>query len=955
MTVTRVGMVRATMVGLALFMCAAGLSPGTAMAKPPSKASSQSSANVGWGGFGNTPDENRYSPLTQINTSNVGRLGRLFTVDFQSIDPAVRHGEQSYPVESNGTLYVTTNNDNVWALNATTGQVKWRWSPSDVAVFSDFGQVANRGVALCDGHVFVLTLNMEIVSLDPATGRLQREVPISDAVPDAEVDYGYSETSAPICYDHMLVFGAAGSEYGVRGFVMAYHTSNLEPAWPNPFWTVPPQGTKWRRFDSLAGGGVVWTPVTIDPTTDTLYFGTGSATPLYQPSIRPGSDPRADSIIAVNLKTGRMDWWQQQMSFNEWSYDTAQPPVVYTAKIHGRAERVVSVATMEGLWFAYDAKTGRPIYQQVKLLDHTEHPRLVPGKPVTVYPGSIGGFNYSPASFDPNTQYVYEAAAETAAVEEQAILTPTERKDKFTLGDVFLGLGNGNFGSTPPGWQDFGSISAVSLATGAQVWKDRTPQPERGGVTTTAGGLGFDGGGDGVLRVFNVKTGKILWTFQTGHQIAAGASIYSVNGKEYVAITVGGTPTSSGGGLATQLQVFALDGSTTQSTAPVITSLIRSHSNQSVPRRKASSTPRTASSAARPAIRRASSHSASPASADSAKITTSPATVVVPWQANSSNVKTLTGRLLWRGQPVVDANITVGSYQLPQATDKQGGFSYDIDDTVAGRHAVHVTGLSRATIGGQPIDSAAKRALSRASGGFSSAFAISKVKTSLQHNGDVLVTGSVTDSSGVAPPTVRLVSYELTGRITNAEGEPVVGAVVITRTQDRDYWTRSNASNSNGVYTSFFTASDETADNPVLISVGVASGSTSYGGITGTNVNFARLHSSQLNIQLGAGASYKISPPTAFGTAFYSGLMVGVSSGENVIRPVSEIWPDKNGSFSMVLPAKSRGRSLTFFEEQRQVLSGPAVPGGKVDLTTWPRYVTAEFPRGLDTLAVPRR
>src|SRR6202012_2448718 len=263
-----------------------------------------------------------------------------------------------------------------------------------------------------------------------------------------------------------------------------------------------------------AGGGVMWAPVTIDPTSDTLYFGTGSATPLYQPSIRPGSDPRADSLIAVNLKTGRMDWWQQQMSFNEWSYDTAQPPVVYTAKIHGKAERVVSVATMEGLWFAYDAKTGRPIYQQVKLLDHTEDPRLQPGKPDTVSRGSIGGFNYTPASFDQKTQYVYEAADETAAVEEQAVLTPAQRKDKFNLGDVFLGLGNGNFGSTPPGWSDYGSISAVSLATGAEVWKDKTPQPERGGVTTTAGGLGIDGGGDGVLRVFNVKTGKILWTVQ---------------------------------------------------------------------------------------------------------------------------------------------------------------------------------------------------------------------------------------------------------------------------------------------------------------------------------------------------------------------------------------------------------------------------------------------------------
>ena len=236
-------------------------------------------------------------------------------------------------------------------------------------------------------------------------------------------------------------------------------------------------------------------------------------------------------------------------------------------------------------------------------------------------------------------------------------------------------------------------------------------------------------------------------------------------------------------------------------------------------------------------------------------------------------MKTLTGRLLWRGQPVVGADITVGSYPLPQATHKQGNFSYNIDDTVAGRHAVHVTGLSRATIGGKPIDSAEKRSLSRASGGFSSAFAISKVKTSVQHNGDVLVTGTATDSSGAAPPTVHLVSYELTGRITNADGNPVVGAYVITRTQDRDYWTRSNPSNSNGYYTSFFTAADTTDANPVLISVGVAYGSTSYGGITGTNIDFARLKSSRLNIQLGTGTSYKISPPTSFGTAFYSGLM----------------------------------------------------------------------------------
>ena len=168
---------------LALFgaVLALGLFVASATARPAAPA------DVGWGGFGNTPDELRHSPLTQIDPANVAQLQRVFTVDFQKIDPSVRRGEQSYPVEENGTLYMTTNDDNVWALDATTGKVKWRWTPDNVAVFRNFGIVANRGVALCDNHVFVLTLDMTIAQIDPATGKLERRVPIARAVPGALV------------------------------------------------------------------------------------------------------------------------------------------------------------------------------------------------------------------------------------------------------------------------------------------------------------------------------------------------------------------------------------------------------------------------------------------------------------------------------------------------------------------------------------------------------------------------------------------------------------------------------------------------------------------------------------------------------------------------------------------------------------------------------------------------
>jgi alcohol dehydrogenase (cytochrome c) len=910
-------------------------------------AAARSTANdIGWGGFGNTPDQNRHSPLTDIGPGNVAQLGRLFTVDFRQIDASVRRGEQSYPVVANGTMYVTTNDDNVWALDADTGKVKWRYTPDNVAVFRNFGIVANRGVALCDGHVFVLTLDMTIVSLDPGNGQLEKRVAIAKAVPGASSSYGYSETSAPICANHRLIVGAAGSEYGVRGFVMAYHT-DLTPAWPNPFWTIPPAGTSWRKYGTLVGGGVVWTPTTVDTNTNTLYFGTGSATPLYFPQIRPGSNPRADSLIAVNLATGRMKWWQQQMAHNEWSYDTAQPPLVYTAKVGGKTQRVVSVATMEGVWFAYDAATGRPIYQRIKVIDRTEHPSLRPGKAVAVFPGSIGGLNYSPASFDPHTNYVFNAAAETAALDTQAVLTPTQKKRKFNLGDVFLGLGNGNFGTLLPGWHDHGSISAIDVSSGKRVWKIQTPEPERGGVTSTASGIGFAGGGDGVLRAFNLKTGKVLWTFQTGGQIASGASLYSVGGKEYVAITVGGTPTSSGGGTLSQLQVFAIGGSKQESPAPTLPSFASVKTEpQAIAAAPLAAPPR------RPAAHRA-PHRA--AASGFGTIATPGGLVVRPWLADSSNVRTVVGHVLLNGAPVAGARAVVDGYVVPRATAKNGSFSYDVDITLPQRHVVRVTGLAHATVHGHALSAGQQTALAAASGGFSVAYGLRGVTARVQKNGTVLLRGRVTNSAGTAPPAVRLLTYQLSGTITDAAGKPVQGAVVITRTQDRDFWTHSSATDANGHYTSFFAASDETPADPVPLAVGVALGSVSYGGNLGVNEPFARLKSATMNIQLGSGVNYTVEKPSSFTGAIYSGLVVGVTVGGNVVKPLAESWPDAKGNFSMTLPASVRNKTLHLWENQRQFFSHfPAKPGGPVDLGSWPKQLGDAAPSGLATVKASR-
>jgi PQQ-dependent dehydrogenase (methanol/ethanol family) len=910
--------------------------------------------DVDWRGFGNTPDGIRHSPLKQITKSNVDQLGRVFTVDFRRIDPSIRRGQQSFPVIADGTLYVTTNNDNVFALDATNGDVKWRWRPDNEAVFANFGIVANRGVALCDGHVFLLTLDMTIVSLNARTGRLERRVPIARAVPGASSDYGYSETSAPICANHRVILGAAGSEYGVRGFVMAY-TTNLEPAWSTPFWTIPPAGTSWRRLGTLVGGGVVWTPTTVDPTTNTLYFGTGSATPLYFPGIRPGSNPRANSLIAVDLRTGRMKWWQQQLAHNEWAYDTAQPPLVYTGRVGGERRRIVSVGTMEGVWFAYDAATGRPIHERVKVIDRTEHPRLKPGQPVAIFPASLGGLNYSPASYDPGTNYLVNAAAETAAVLVQTKLTPTQRKRKRLQGDVFLGLQNGNFGQVLPGWRDHGSISAIDVNTGRRVWKFRTPEPERGGVATTDSGLGFAGGGDGVLRAFDVKNGKVLWRFQTGHQIAGGAAIYSVNGKQYVAITSGGTPTSSNGGTASELQVFALGGSKNESPPP-----------NNLPSRgaplQASSAPSALASTPRISVTPAEAESVGTKSATKAptagraRITTQSAIPVRPWDADSSNVQPMTGRVRLAGAPVVGARVSVDGYRVTRLTGPDGSFSYPADSTVAKRYVARVVGLARARVRARALTAAEKKALLGPRAGFNVGYRLSGVRARVQGNGSVLVTGRVTDTRGTPPPPARLVTYRLSGTITDADGRPVRGAVVITRTQDRDFWTFSSASDAAGRYTSFFSASDETDADPVPLSVGVALGGTNYGGTLGTIANFDRLRSSTMNIQLGSGGRYTLSNPQPVVGAIYQGIVVGVSGPRGVIRPLRATWPDRSGRFSLLLPATARGDTLSFWQNQHQFFSRRAArPGGPIELTTWPRALGESVPRGLAALRAPSR
>jgi PQQ-dependent dehydrogenase (methanol/ethanol family) len=887
-----------------------------------------------WLAFGRTADNMRHSPLTTITRANVAQMGRVYNLDLKTLDADVRRGEQSYPLAIGGTLYVTTNDAQVFALNGASGKVIWHFKPANSGLFKNFGIVANRGLAYCDGALFLLTLDMHLNKLNPTNGALLGRVAISKAVPGAATNYGYSETSAPICGNHRVIAGAAGSEYGIRGFIMAW-TTDLRPAWPNPVWTIPPEQQSWRSASRIVGGGAVWTPVTADDATNTVFFGTGSATPLYFPQLRPGTNPRTDSLIAVDLTTGQLKWWRQLIAGNQWSYDVAQPPLVYDGKVGGRNHRVVSVATMEGVWFAFDAKTGQPFYERVKVIDRVEHPALRPDKPVTVFPSSLGGLNYSPASYDPVTNYVFNGAAETAAVMIQSKLTPTQKKNKFVLGDVFLGLQNGNFGTELQGWHDHGSISAIDVNTGKRVWKFATPEPERGGISTTASGLGFAGGGDGNLRAFDTRNGNVLWKFQTGHQIAAGPTIFTGDdGSEYVAVTVGGTPTSSNGGVFSQLQVFGLGGSTKESPPPQLARALQS----------ASSSPKLVVST--PASVKAPQRSTA---VGDARITTQGPFAVSEWNVARSNTQIVRGRLMLRGRPVRGAAMQVNGYPVLNRTDARGSFSYRLDVTMPRRVVARVLRLANATVGGRALTGAERSTLLSITGAFSVGYRVQDLRA-VARSGQVVVTGRLSYADGSSPPPVVLFTYRLSGTITDASGKAVAGATVVTRTQDRDFWTFSQPSDANGNYVSFFTSSDETGANPVALTVQVASGSVSYASPVGRNVNFTTLRSARMDVRLPATATAPLALPTStsYSGAFYKGTIVGVSGPGGIVKPLSATWPDARGRFTLVLPASVRGKPLRVWQHLAPFFQTAAArPGGAIETGIWPTIPPGDQPQDL--------
>ncbi|MFC5401589.1 pyrroloquinoline quinone-dependent dehydrogenase [Cohnella soli] len=526
-------------------------SPSASAPSSPSATTFENFPTYGYD-LGNT----RHVPFKEVTADNVGDLGLVWTADLKTLDADVKNGNQSYPVVVDGVIFVTTAGNQVFAFDGVTGKLKWHWKP-DAALAKDFskaGIIANRGVAVGEGKVFMLTVNNHIIALDQNTGALVKDVNLADSIEGVTVENGYYETTAPIYYKGNIYIGSSGGDNGVRGFVAAYKASDLTPAWDAPFWTVPPKGQDWLAKSKYQGGGAVWNPVAIDEETGIMYFAVGNPSPDFYGEGRPGANPHTDSVVAVDSATGKLVWSKQEISHDLWDYDAAASPMILKANVNGKQQKVVVEGGKSGQWWAWDAATGKVVWDGVPFAK-ISHPKPTP-EGVLVYPGVLGGENYAPETYDPASNYVLIPGIEYPSVLKSA-KNQDEAFNKQFNGAWAFGTA---LGETPTDVVPFGTITAIDVNTGKQVYQNKTKDMMRGGLSSTDAGLAFFGELDGKINAMEIKTGKVLWTFQTaGDNIQAAPSFFTANGKQYLTFTSGGTKP--------KVHVFALGGDKTQGSA----------------------------------------------------------------------------------------------------------------------------------------------------------------------------------------------------------------------------------------------------------------------------------------------------------------------------------------------------------------------------------------------------
>jgi alcohol dehydrogenase (cytochrome c) len=469
-----------------------------------------------WPMFGRDTDNTRFATQDEIDTGNVGDLGETWSTDLGPDQFLM----ESFPLVIGETIYVTTSTDEVIALDGKTGKTEWTYTPevdfSQSTGVGGYGVSVNRGVAAENGKLFVVTFDDKLQAISQKTGERLWTSQVADPAS------GAYESMAPTAYDGKVYVGDSGSEDGVRGFVAAYDQKTGKKLWQ--FYTVPKAGTGW--VPKGGGGGTIYMPPTIDPKTGIVYVGTGNPAPVIVGDKRPGKNLYTDSILALDANSGELLWYHQEQAHDLWDYDAESPVVLFNVEIEGRRRRGLAEAGKNGLLFLLDAKTGKNLFPSVPFVKRDHSP---PTKDGTLEcPGAVGGSQYSPLAYSPETQAVYVSGINICMVLK--VTFEDHNGEKAFGGDRVV----------PEDTEKTGTFTAVSTVTGKVIWKHNMPTPMDGGATATAGGLVFTGDQQGILYAFDAESGKDLWQGDLKLAFGTAPVVYSIDGTQYVLVTVGG-------------------------------------------------------------------------------------------------------------------------------------------------------------------------------------------------------------------------------------------------------------------------------------------------------------------------------------------------------------------------------------------------------------------------------
>lgn len=473
-----------------------------------------------WLLHGRTYSNQRYSPLAQVNTRNVKELKPAAII--QTAMPA---SFETTPLVVDGVMYATTpvvdSKMKIMAFNAATGARIWE-TTYDLGDFKICCGPVNRGVAVGYGDVYVLTLDDKLLALDAKNGKEKWESTVAD--PRA----GYSETMAPQIYDGKVIVGSSGGEWPIRGFVAAYNAKTGKQDWrwdatdPKSF-----EGDSWKT-----GGGMVWTTPAIDPERGLLIFATGNPNPDLNGEARKGDNLWTDSIVALDVNSGKLKWAYQEVKHDVWDYDAVSNVVLFNVKENGKTIPAAGEAGKVGWFFIVNRETGKLIRKSAPFVPMSKNMFATPTKEgVAMLPGANGGAEWSPPAYSPKTDDVY--------------ILGLNQLMTFTTSDVTTLPGTIRLGSTFKNVTgdkaaQSGTFTAINVNSGKVDWQAKVPQPMMGGALATAGDLVFTGEGNGWFDAFNAKTGRKLWRYNLGAGVNAPPITYEVDGKQYVAVAAGG-------------------------------------------------------------------------------------------------------------------------------------------------------------------------------------------------------------------------------------------------------------------------------------------------------------------------------------------------------------------------------------------------------------------------------